>query len=51
MHREVEGIKEAMEFFKMEQGYILTLDQHDTIVIANKTIKVLPVYELSALFE
>jgi predicted AAA+ superfamily ATPase len=49
MHREVEGLKEAMEFFKMEQGYILTLDQHDTIVIANKTIKVLPVYELGAL--
>ena len=38
-----------MEFFKMDKGYIFTLDQHDTVIAKDKTITVLPVYEMGTI--
>jgi predicted AAA+ superfamily ATPase len=36
--REINGLMEAMEFLKMDIGYILTLNQNDQMVINEKTI-------------
>lgn len=36
--REINGLMEAMEFLKMDIGYILTLNQNDQVVINGKTI-------------
>lgn len=36
--REINGLIEAMEFLKMDIGYILTLNQNDQVVINEKTI-------------
>lgn len=40
--REIEGLVEAMEFFELDCGYILTLDQEEDILIAGKRISVVP---------
>lgn len=45
LKREVEGLHEAMKFFKMTEGYILTLDQKDSLKIEGLNIKVLPLFE------
>lgn len=45
LHRETEGLKEAMSFFKMNEGYVLTMDQKDTLTINDLTIHIMPVYE------
>ncbi|MDP2335491.1 MAG: ATP-binding protein [Bacteroidota bacterium] len=42
--REENGLWAAMEFFKLEKGTILTLDQSDIILKNGKRIEVLPVY-------
>lgn len=44
--REVKGIQEAMRFFHMDKGYIVTLDQMDKIRVEEGWIEVIPVYEL-----
>jgi predicted AAA+ superfamily ATPase len=36
--REINGLMEAMEFLKMDIGYILTLNQNDQVVINEKSI-------------
>lgn len=36
--REVEGLVEAMNFFEMDEGFILTLEQNDRLVINGKSI-------------
>lgn len=36
--REINGLLEAMEFLKINTGYILTLNQNDQVVINEKTI-------------
>lgn len=38
LHRETDGLKEAMNFFNMKEGYILTFKQKDTIKTTNKKI-------------
>lgn len=38
LKRETEGLLEAMDFFKMTEGYIITKNQSDTLVFGNKTI-------------
>jgi len=43
--REVEGLQEAMKFFKMTEGYILTLDQKDSLEMEGLHIRVMPVFE------
>lgn len=50
MHREIEGIKDAMLFFKLSKGYIITLNQRDAIMVGDKTIEVIPAYEMESLF-
>lgn len=36
--REVEGLVEAMNFFEMDEGFILTLEQNDRLVVNGKSI-------------
>ena len=35
-----------MKFFRMDKGYIVTLDQKDKIRVEDGWIEVIPVYEL-----
>ncbi len=44
--REQEGLWEAMRFFDLEEGFIITLNQADTIVSGHKTIHVTPMHQL-----
>lgn len=44
-HREVGGLAEAMEKFKLKQGIILTLEQKETRKIAQGKIEIVPVWE------
>ncbi len=41
--REIDGLLEAMTFFEKNEGYILTLDQSDTLTFDGKTIQIKPV--------
>ena len=43
--REVNGLIEAMEFFDLPSGTILTLNQEDYFNISGKEIKVVPVWK------
>ncbi|WP_026953101.1 ATP-binding protein [Algoriphagus mannitolivorans] len=41
--RELDGLTEAMSFFEKEEGFILTLDQEDKLIIEGKTIHLVSV--------
>lgn len=41
LKREINGLVEAMEYFKLKDGTIVTLNQNDTFLEQNKTINVL----------
>ena len=43
--REVDGLIEAMEKFKLDEGVIFTYDQEDSFIIKNKVIKVIPMWK------
>jgi len=43
--RETESLLEAMEFFGMKEGIIITFDQSDTILRKGKRISVIPAYD------
>jgi hypothetical protein len=45
LKRETEGLEEAMNFFGLKEGYILTLDQSDEISLHNNHIHILPIYQ------
>jgi len=45
MEREIAGLTEAMNFFDVNQGHIITFNQTDTFLLDNKTIIVQPFYE------
>jgi len=45
MHREQTGLFEAMDFFKLQKGIIITYNQHDIILQKDKRIEVMPVYK------
>lgn len=45
MKRELNGLLEAMQFFKLKEGLILTQNQSDVLSIEGKTVKVVPVFE------
>lgn len=49
LQRELLGLKEAMDFFNINQGYIITAHQSDSFKIENKIIKALPFYEWATL--
>lgn len=42
--REINGLVEAMDFFKLSEGTIVTLNQADTIVLNSKQINLIPGY-------
>jgi uncharacterized protein len=43
--REVNGVLEAMQFFNLNEGFIITLNQQDTISIEGKTIHLVKAHE------
>ena len=43
--RELDGLLEAMQFFNLEEGLIITQNQKDTIKTKNKTIYLIPAFE------
>jgi len=43
--REIRGLVEAMDFFKTDNGLIVSSNQHDTFVHNGKQVHVLPAYE------
>lgn len=43
--REIDGLLDALSFFQMQHGVLLTFNQHDKFMIEDKTIDVLPVFE------
>ena len=43
--RELNGLTEAMEFFKLKHGTIITLEQEETIKIKGKTIQITPAWK------
>lgn len=43
--RELKGLMEAVEFFKLSEGLLLTFDQEDYFRVGNKTIQVKPVWK------
>jgi predicted AAA+ superfamily ATPase len=45
--REIYGLLEAMEFFKLDNGTILTFDTEDIILTEGKKIKVIPLWKIS----
>jgi predicted AAA+ superfamily ATPase len=46
--RELDGLFEAMEFFKIKEGYIVTLNQKDKLVVNYKTVHLIPALEFIA---
>ena len=44
--REINGLVEAMNFFQLETGTIITLNQEDTILIEGKRINVIPAFKI-----
>ena len=45
---EISGLLEAMDFFNMDAGTILTFDTEDIIQTAGKKIEVIPVWKYEA---
>ena len=43
--REIQGLLEAMEKFKLKEGLILTAEQEDEITINRRKIKVISVWK------
>lgn len=43
--REIEGLLDALSFFKMSDGLLLSFNQSDKYIVEDKTIHVMPVYE------
>ncbi|WP_372948585.1 ATP-binding protein [Mariniphaga sp.] len=45
LNRELNGLKEAMDYFGATQGTIVTFNQNETFEIGNKTCNAIPFYE------
>ena len=43
--REVEGLLDALTFFNLPEGLLLSFNQRDKFIIGDKTVRVLPVYD------
>lgn len=48
--RETKGLLEAMEYFDMNEGFIVTKKQKDSITINNKKIELIPAHEFMSSF-
>ena len=46
--RETEGLINAMEYYGLKTGYIITFDNEDEIIKKDKAIKILPGYKMMA---
>ena len=44
--REINGLLEAMTYFQLNEGIIITADYQEELVIQNKFIKILPAYKI-----
>ncbi|MFN6038843.1 MAG: ATP-binding protein [Bacteroidota bacterium] len=45
LQRELNGLNEALDYFELKEGFLITRKQKDEFVIGNKKIKVFPAYE------
>ncbi|MDD3978565.1 MAG: DUF4143 domain-containing protein, partial [Methanomicrobium sp.] len=45
-NREIRGLKEAMEDYNLDEGYIVTENEKDTIALDDKIIHIIPAYSL-----
>ncbi|MEM6396607.1 MAG: ATP-binding protein [Bacteroidota bacterium] len=45
MKREVDGLREAMRFFKLKEGLIITLDQEDELKADGEIVRLLPAWK------
>lgn len=45
LDREISGLTEAMDFFKLKEGWVITYDQADHFTIGNKKVTVIPFHE------
>ena len=43
--REINGLLEAMQFFYLKEGFIVTQNQKDTLIVEEKTIYLVPAFE------
>jgi uncharacterized protein len=43
--REFSGLLEAMQFFDLQEGFIITFNQKDTLTLKEKTIHLVPIFE------
>jgi len=43
--REIEGLVEAMEYFKLSESYLITKDEEDVINLDNKRINIVPLFK------
>lgn len=43
--REIKGLLEAINYFKLKEGIILTLEQTEDLIIDKKKIKIMPVFK------
>ena len=46
LQRELNGLVEALNFFDLSEGKIITFSQRDSFIVDNKTINVVPFFEL-----
>ena len=45
LNRELNGLKEAMDYFNVNQGTIITFNQNEIFETGNKTCNAIPFYE------
>jgi uncharacterized protein len=43
--REIEGLQEAMDAYQLSEGYIITMDEQEELVVDGKAIHVVPAWE------
>ena len=43
--REIEGLQEAMDAYQLSEGYIITMDEQEELVVDGKAIHVVPTWE------
>jgi len=44
-NREIKGLVEALEYFRLEKGLILTYDQEDSLMVKGKKIEIFPAWK------
>jgi hypothetical protein len=44
--REINGLLAAMDYFKLDKGVIITMDQEEDLELSDKYIQIVPAYKL-----